>query len=104
PDSGEPSIAPILQLPGTEAWSGFRLERKLEALRRAVPRITALHSGYHYFIHCSEKLSATEQAHLADLLPGANTGRDLEEPHFFVVPREGTISPWSSKATDIAHA
>ncbi|HEX5766181.1 MAG TPA: phosphoribosylformylglycinamidine synthase, partial [Woeseiaceae bacterium] len=102
---GESSIAAILQLPGPEAWSGFRLERKLETLRREVPPVTALHSGYHYFVHCSGELSAAEHLRLADLLPGANTGRDQpQEPHFFVVPRAGTISPWSSKATDIAHA
>jgi phosphoribosylformylglycinamidine synthase len=95
----------ILQLPGPEAWSGFRLERKLESLRRAAPCITALNSRVHYFIHCSGELSAAEQSRLAALLPGANAGPNLpREPQFFVVPRAGTISPWSSKATDIAHA
>ncbi|HLU06431.1 MAG TPA: phosphoribosylformylglycinamidine synthase, partial [Woeseiaceae bacterium] len=103
-DKGEPSPALIL-LPGLDAWSGFRLARKLEALRRAAPGITALRARFHYFIHCSGELSAAELSRLADLLPGASSPAGWpHEPLFFVVPRTGTISPWSSKATDIAHA
>ena len=104
PDIGNPS-ALILQLPGLPAWSGFRLERKLKTLRESGPGIRMLHSRYHYFIHCSGPLTAAQQSRLAALLPGGDSAPEVpHEAHFFVVPRAGTISPWSSKATDIAHA
>jgi phosphoribosylformylglycinamidine synthase len=96
----------MLILPGQEAWSGFRLARKLEKLRLLNSRIVALHSRYHFCVHCSVPLDADEQSRLSSLLLSG----DAEPvptgalPQFFVVPRTGTISPWSSKATDIAHA
>jgi phosphoribosylformylglycinamidine synthase len=94
-----------MELPGQQAWSGFRLARKLEALRRIDGRTQALHSRYHYFIHCSSPLGADEQSRLSVLLLGGDPVSELPgEAQFFVVPRAGTISPWSSKATDIAHA
>jgi phosphoribosylformylglycinamidine synthase len=96
----------ILQLPGQEAWSGFRLARKLEKLRLVHDGILALHSRYHYYVHCSASLDADETARLFALLLSGDPVPELPDdaPQFFAVPRAGTISPWSSKATDIAHA
>ncbi len=56
-----------------------------------------------YFVECAQILSDAELSRLKDLLhahpaPAAPAGERL-----LVTPRLGTISPWSSKATDIAH-
>jgi len=96
----------ILRLPGQEAWSGFRLARQLEKLRRIDASVRALNSRYTYFIHCSETLTGEEESRLTALLLPDEDVPELAEGWtvFFAVPRFGTISPWSSKATDIATA
>ena len=96
----------MLILPGQEAWSGFRLARKLDQLRRVDGGIVALHSRYNFYVHCSVPLDADEKSRLSSLLLSGDPVPALpgDAPQFFAVPRTGTISPWSSKATDIAHA
>ncbi|HWM29287.1 MAG TPA: phosphoribosylformylglycinamidine synthase [Woeseiaceae bacterium] len=100
----------MLHLPGQQAWSGFRLAKRLALLQAAdrsvADKISALHARYSYFIHCSAPLDAEEKLRLGALLL---SGEALPEfppgaVQLFAVPRAGTISPWSSKATDIAHA
>jgi phosphoribosylformylglycinamidine synthase len=96
----------MLIFPGQEAWSGFRLARKLEKLRLIDDGIVALHSRYNFYVHCSAPLDADEKSRLSSLLLSGDPPPPLpvDVPQFFTVPRTGTISPWSSKATDIAHA
>src|SRR5471030_318747 len=77
----------MLILPGSNALSAFRSQRLLSQLQAAVPAVAAVQARFVHFIDASAPL--TEQA------DGV-----LEE--FFVIPRFGTISPWASKATDIA--
>ena len=102
----ERSDGVILELPGPAVWSGFRLARRLEKLRVIDAGIRAIDSRYVYFIHCSESLTDEEQVRLAELLfPDENvpqTSAGLIT--FLAIPRFGTISPWSSEATDIATA
>jgi len=89
--------------PGAPASSAFRLARALEQLQRLDPQVTALHARYVHFIDCSREADAAGEAALARLL-GVQPGARLQEDHetLLIVPRPGTISPWSSKATDIA--
>ncbi|MBZ2189548.1 phosphoribosylformylglycinamidine synthase [Alcanivorax sp. JB21] len=94
----------MLILPGSPALSAFRQEKLLQSL----PGVTALGAR---FVHFVEILSATTddtlQAREQDVLErlmtyGASAPANLPEGRLFlVVPRPGTISPWSSKATDI---
>jgi phosphoribosylformylglycinamidine synthase len=89
--------------PGAPASSAFRLARALERLQRLDPEVTALHARYVHFIDLVREPDAAGEAALARLLgvqPGARLLEDRET--LLVVPRPGTISPWSSKATDIA--
>jgi len=96
----------MLELPGQRAIVGFRRARRLDALRLADDRITALHARYSYFIHCRGPLTAEHEARLVELLLADEAVPLFPENAvtFFAVPRAGTISPWSSKATDIARA
>ncbi|HEY5019985.1 MAG TPA: phosphoribosylformylglycinamidine synthase, partial [Steroidobacteraceae bacterium] len=100
----------MLTLPGSQALSEFRLLRLLARLQTLEPAVTAVHAQFLHFIECSRELDALEGSRLAQLLddggrpPGRGAYGTL--PHglwqALVVPRPGTISPWSSKATDIA--
>lgn len=95
----------MLFLPGSPALSAFRSERltrQLEALGAPSPTIEA---RYVHLVTTSRALEAHEHTALTQLLddglgphsPPAENGR-----LFFVTPRPGTISAWSTKATDIA--
>ena len=93
----------MLLLPGAPALSRFRLNKLLAALRSVDPGIDALEAHFHHFVDVARPLTAPEAVVLARLLesdvapPLPSGGMSL-----ISVPRPGTISPWSSKATDIA--
>ncbi|MEE8343521.1 MAG: phosphoribosylformylglycinamidine synthase [Gammaproteobacteria bacterium] len=95
----------MFQLRGGPALSEFRLEKLLQRLRVAVPNVTALHVDFVHFVESETSLSGQDQKILTQLLaygPAHSTDQPAGEL-LLVVPRVGTISPWSSKATDIAH-
>ncbi|MDP3513813.1 MAG: phosphoribosylformylglycinamidine synthase, partial [Sulfuritalea sp.] len=95
-------MAEFLALRGSAAFSAPRLARLQKSLGDAVPGI-GLAAEHWYFIELAAPLNAEETARLKDLLgipatlPAPPAGELL-----LVTPRLGTISPWSSKATDIA--
>src|SRR5512134_2086741 len=98
-------MSQILRLRGGNALSAFRSSRLVSSLRSSVSRVTAAHAEYRHFVELARALSDAEARRLDRILaygpaeaPAAARG-DL----MLVVPRFGTISPWSSKATDIAH-
>ncbi len=93
----------MLRFRGSPALSPFRLEKLLAALRRRVPVVTEVYAEFVHFV--DGRLTAHDREVLDRLLQygPAATQRHLDgEPTFLVVPRPGTLSPWSSKATDIA--
>jgi len=92
-----------LILEGGEALSGFRIRMLLEAVQKAVPQAGIQNIGAHfvYFIECEGDLPADILEKSYALLGAA--GIFDGSAGFFVTPRKGTISPWSSKATDIFH-
>ncbi|MDF1781858.1 MAG: phosphoribosylformylglycinamidine synthase [Alcanivoracaceae bacterium] len=91
----------MLILPGSPALSAFRKEK----LIGGTPAIVGLSSHFVHFVDLHEPLTDAEQAVLARLLEyGPRVEAEDEGGELFlVVPRPGTISPWSSKATDICH-
>ncbi|MBE9539693.1 MAG: phosphoribosylformylglycinamidine synthase, partial [Proteobacteria bacterium] len=99
----------MLILRGASALSAFRLEKLTQKLVSIHPEIRLLHNEYVHFAQSREPLSAQREAVLSQLLHyGPDelevAGVDTSDCHLaLVVPRPGTISPWSSKATDIAH-
>lgn len=95
----------MLELRGAPALSAFRRTKLLDQLKSQVPAVSAVYAEYMHFVDLESPLSATQQTVLERLLqygPSASEER-CEGSLFLVVPRPGTISPWSSKATDIAH-
>ncbi|MCG7600753.1 phosphoribosylformylglycinamidine synthase [Halomonas sp. McH1-25] len=95
----------MLELRGAPALSDFRHAKLLASLRAQVPEVESLHADYVHFVDIDGELDADARTVLDSLL---TYGRlfDADEPReghlFLVVPRLGTLSPWSSKATDIA--
>ncbi len=94
----------LLTLRGCTALSGFRKDKRLASVKQLVPAVISLQTAYVHFVHLREPLSADETACLHNLLDYGQSGQENPEAHLLLVtPRSGTISPWSSKATDIAH-
>lgn len=92
-------------LRGKSALSPFRIEKLLHKLRAVVPGIQAVTSQYIHFIHSNNPLKPAQQTVLERILMyGAHSNEiTFTGTEILVVPRIGTISPWASKATDIAH-
>jgi len=95
----------MLTLRGAPALSSFRQQKLLDSLRQINPDIHSLYAEYVHFVEVAEPLSSGEHKILEALLHyGPNLPREAQDGSLFLVtPRPGTISPWSSKATDIAH-
>ena len=94
-----------LTLLGPPALSDFRRGKSLRMIRRIAPEVVALRADYLHFVRLSEPISSAEQRVVHQLLDyGSDTpaGSEPTDISILVVPRLGTISPWSSKATDIA--
>ena len=90
-------------MPGAPALSQFRLERLLRALQGVDPRVRALASRLVHFVDTSRDLDEAELEVLGKLLTYGPRPQLQEErgQRLLVTPRLGTVSPWSSKATDI---
>ena len=97
---------PILSLRGAPALSPFRRDKLLAEMRTRLPAIANVTALYWHFAAIEGELRTNEQTVLARLLtygPKADTQAKPDGELLLVVPRLGTISPWSTKATDIAH-
>ncbi|HSQ69017.1 MAG TPA: phosphoribosylformylglycinamidine synthase, partial [Steroidobacteraceae bacterium] len=95
----------MLILRGAPALSDFRLEKLLAALRDRVAGIRGLDSRFLHVVDL-ESPPTPEQLGILEALLRYGPASALDEPRgetLVVVPRLGTSSPWSSKATDIAH-
>ncbi len=94
----------MLRFRGSPALSPFRLEKRLAILRQSVSAVTGLRAE---FVHFVDGVLTIHERELLDRLlqygPATTEHHASGVPLFLVVPRPGTLSPWSSKATDIAH-
>lgn len=92
----------MLILKGSNALSPFRQKKLLKTLQGLDESITDVRAQYIHFIDNKSKISIEEQMQLEQLLDYGKSSPELKSGELFlVVPRIGTISPWSSKATDI---
>ncbi len=94
----------MLQFYKRNALSPFRLERLLDSIQAIVPQISGITADYHYFCQLRHNLTQEEINRLQQLLDADEASSFSGNKLLLVVPRPGTISPWSSKATDIAHS
>jgi phosphoribosylformylglycinamidine synthase len=97
-------MATILKLRGACALSEFRLAKLLAILKQIHSGVRGVRAEYWHFVEAAAEPGPAERALLERLLRYGEPARP-EAPRgelFLAVPRLGTISPWSSKATDIA--
>ena len=94
----------VLSLRGQTALSSFRIDQLNQQARKLhLPEQAQLSSEFWYFIHSDAVLSADDVHRLCDLLTAEQpSSTERSEQLCLITPRLGTISPWSSKATDIA--
>ena len=94
----------MLILPGSNALSAFRTLGLLSRLQAVDASIVSVSARYSHFIDATMSLSDDDIARLNALLTyGEELVGNDDGDVFVVIPRFGTISPWASKATDIAH-
>jgi len=96
----------MLELPGQRALSDFRLAKLLRALQACDDRVKSVDARFSYFLSLTAPLSGEHKERLQALLLSGEKAVKLKRSAklVYVVPRPGTISPWSSKATDIVRA
>jgi phosphoribosylformylglycinamidine synthase len=94
----------MLIVPGPQAFTPARLSRRLARLAQGNPGVSAVSAEVVHFVDVAHPLSDDEARTLHALLRYGAPATPLAEGAVrVVVPRLGTRSPWSSKATDIAH-
>ena len=94
----------LLSLRGSAALSPFRLAKILAALKTTAPRITHLYAEFRHFVWVEGELDLAQQMALHQILTyGPKLAEETPRGELLLsIPRPGTISPWSSRATDIA--
>ncbi len=94
----------MLIIPGAPALSRFRIDKLLESVRSAAPGVASFSTRFVHFVELEGDLTEPQSLVLERLLTYGPTRKqdDPEGALALVLPRFGTISPWSSKATDIA--
>ncbi len=89
---------------GARALSPFRIDKLTVGIRAQVPRLKFLTCNFLHIVDAPNGLTPEERARLEQLLDSGEPAPVAPESStlLLVTPRPGTISPWSSKATDIA--
>src|SRR3990167_4630458 len=97
-------MSTLMHFEGGNALAPHQIHALLPKLQAINPKITAVHARHVHWVAADQALAAGEVDKLAALL---NYGDAYEGPQdgelIVVAPRLGTLSPWASKATDIAH-
>jgi phosphoribosylformylglycinamidine synthase len=94
----------ITEFEGGQALSDFRIQQLLPRLQAVHPKIAGIAARYVHLVASDHALHPAERERLAALLTyGEPYAGATEGPLLVVTPRFGTVSPWASKATDIAH-
>jgi phosphoribosylformylglycinamidine synthase len=94
----------MFSLLGAPALSQFRLDKLLQSLQAQDSRVSGISSRFIHFADASQPLDENELEVLGKLLTYGSRAHQHSDRgrQLLVAPRVGTVSPWSSKATDIA--
>ncbi|MFV0576333.1 MAG: phosphoribosylformylglycinamidine synthase [Vibrio sp.] len=92
-------------LRGSPALSEFRVNKLIELCRELNLPVSGIYAEFMHFADLTADLNEKELETLEKLLTYGPTIEDHEPQGLLLLttPRPGTISPWSSKSTDIAH-
>ncbi len=104
-------MSDVICLPGAEAFSGFRKAQRLSALQRASSRVKSLEAQFVYLIAFDAQASSSALLDTPSFVEPLSQLLDLtglslppiprDTSIVWVFPRQGTRSPWSSKAIEI---
>ena len=107
--TGTPSaMSTLLNFEGGNALAPHQVQALLPKLQAIHPRIAAVHARFVHWVGLDEALPQGQLDKLSALLSYGDAydgPSDLAKDGALIVvaPRLGTVSPWASKATDIAH-
>jgi phosphoribosylformylglycinamidine synthase len=93
----------LMHFEGGNALSAFRAQGLLARLSTACPRIVGVGARHVHWVWSDAVLDGAARDTLAALLTYGDPSRAADGAFVVVMPRLGTVSPWASKATDIAH-
>jgi len=94
----------ITTFEGASALSDFRIAQLLPRLAAISPQIQGISARFVHLVATIAPLAEAQKQTLSALLTyGEPYAGPVEGPVIVVSPRLGTVSPWASKATDIAH-
>ena len=94
----------ITEFEGGNALSDFRVQQLLPRLQAIDGKVSGISARFVHLVAADHAPSPAERERLAALLTYGEPCRPAAEGALIVVtPRFGTVSPWASKATDIAH-
>ena len=101
----QPAGPTLIRLEGGAALSAFRARALLARLQSVCERIEAVSARHVHWVACAQSPGREQADKLAALLRYGEpfAGDDDGGVLVLVMPRLGTVSPWASKATDIAH-
>ena len=93
----------MILLIGSDAYSPFRLDAIKDAIAKLDPALgpVEIDAKWVYALKMKDESFSVEELQRAGVL--LNAEGQCDDADFFVTPRKGTISPWSTKATDIFH-
>ncbi len=88
---------------GSAALSKYRQQRLIDQFKKYQLPINSIQVSYQYLIWTELPISQIQSEQIQQLLNLPKTSPTIKDSSsFFVIPRIGTISPWASKATEIA--
>ncbi|MBT9610497.1 MAG: phosphoribosylformylglycinamidine synthase, partial [Aquabacterium sp.] len=97
-------MSTLMHFEGGNALAPHQVQALLPRLQAINPRISGLHARFVHWVAMDQALPPGELDKLAALLTYGDAHEAAPEGELIVVaPRLGTVSPWASKATDIAH-
>ncbi|EIM19674.1 phosphoribosylformylglycinamidin [Wallemia mellicola CBS 633.66] len=92
----------MIILPGPAALPVAKQQSLTEAASKVLSKVKRVDARFVHFVDVKKPLDDTQQSILSDLLVyGEKSDLDLGRA-FYVIPRPGSITPWSTKASDIA--
>ncbi|MEK8034816.1 phosphoribosylformylglycinamidine synthase [Ideonella sp. DXS29W] len=93
----------LMHFEGGSALSAFRAQALLARLQAVCPKVTGVSARFVHWVWSDAALDPGALDKLAALLRYGDPATAAEGELVVVMPRLGTVSPWASKATDIAH-
>jgi phosphoribosylformylglycinamidine synthase len=98
------AMSTLMHFEGGNALAPHQVQALLPRLQAINAKITGVHARFVHWVALDQSLASGEQDKLSALLTYGDAYEGPTEGELIVVaPRLGTLSPWASKATDIAH-